>query len=132
MISSCPPIRAKKVRYYEDPQLQARILPPPRATVIAGAEHRCFATSEAAYDWTDAVVARSVDDIAADTANSGICREPEMSQHEDIAPPPRSLVREFDPFEDADDDAQRVRAMQRQARGIAHQAALDPADNLGL
>ena len=29
MVSGCPPIRAKKVRYYEDPELAARILPPP-------------------------------------------------------------------------------------------------------
>ena len=29
MVSGSPPIRARKVRYYDDPQLQARILPPP-------------------------------------------------------------------------------------------------------
>jgi type IV secretion system protein VirD4 len=131
MVSSCPPIRANKARYYEDPQLQARILPPPTATTDA--EHRCFATSEAAYDWTDAAVARSVNGEAADMANSGIRREPELPRHEEIAPPPLPPVREFEPFEDeSDDDAQRVRALQRQARGIARQAALDPADNLGL
>src|SRR5450755_4396734 len=31
LMSGCPPIRAKKARYYEDRQLQARILPPPQA-----------------------------------------------------------------------------------------------------
>ena len=63
-----------------------------------------------------------------DTANSGIRREPELPEHEESAH--RSYaqpVHEFDPFEDEpDDDAQRVRAMQRQARAIARQAALDP------
>jgi type IV secretion system protein VirD4 len=132
MISSCPPIRAKKARYYEDPQLQARILPPPLSAAAANAERRRFATSGAAYDWADAVVARSAAGKAADAANSGIRREPELPRHEEITPPPHPPVREFEPFEDADDDAQRVRAMQRQARGIARQAALDPADNLGL
>ena len=29
LVSGCHPIRAKKARYFEDPQLQARILPPP-------------------------------------------------------------------------------------------------------
>jgi type IV secretion system protein VirD4 len=133
MVSGCPPIRGKKARYYEDPQLHARILPPRTATAIADAERRCSATSEAAYGWADAIVARSADGKAADTANSGIRREPELQRHEEISPQPRPPVREFDPFEDErDDDAQRIRAMQRQARGIARQAALDPADNLGL
>ena len=30
LVSGCPPIRAKKARYYEDRQLQARVLPPPK------------------------------------------------------------------------------------------------------
>ncbi len=29
MVSGSPPVRARKVRYYEDAQLQARILTPP-------------------------------------------------------------------------------------------------------
>ena len=29
LVSGCHPIRAKKARYYEDPELKARILPPP-------------------------------------------------------------------------------------------------------
>ena len=29
LVSGCHPIRARKARYFEDPQLQARILPPP-------------------------------------------------------------------------------------------------------
>ena len=31
LVSGCQPIRAKKARYYEDPELKARILPPPPA-----------------------------------------------------------------------------------------------------
>ena len=30
LVSGCHPIRAKKARYYEDPQLRTRILPPPK------------------------------------------------------------------------------------------------------
>ena len=29
LVSGCPPIRAKKARYYEDSEMKARILPPP-------------------------------------------------------------------------------------------------------
>src|SRR5487761_1477767 len=29
LVSGCPPIRAKKVRYFEDPEMKGRILPPP-------------------------------------------------------------------------------------------------------
>ena len=39
LVSGCHPIRAKKARYYEDRQLQSRILPPPKpraAVPIAG------------------------------------------------------------------------------------------------
>ena len=132
MVSSCPPIRGKKARYYEDPQLQARILPPPTATAIADAGRQALSISEDFHDWADAVVARAADGKAADTANSGIRREPGLPRHEEIAPQPSLPVREFEPFEDEpDDDAQRARAMQRQARGIARQAALDPADDMG-
>ena len=134
MVSSCPPIRATKARYYEDPQLQARILPPPPSGRLELRDGDVL-QSKTTHDWADAVVARarSADRKAADTANSGIRREPELPRHEEIAPQPRPSVREFDPFEhEPDDDAQRVRAMQRQARGIARQAALDPADDMGL
>ena len=44
---------------------------------------------------------RSADDEVADAANSGIRREPELPRHEEIAPPPRPPVREFEPFEES-------------------------------
>ena len=38
LVSGCAPLRVRKARYYADPQLQTRILPPPSArSVIAGA-----------------------------------------------------------------------------------------------
>ena len=71
--------------------------------------------------------------MVEDPANSGIRREPELPEHEEIAPEPRKPVQEFEPLDDEpDDDAQRLRAMQRQARTIARQTVLDPADDMGL
>ncbi|HEV2100989.1 MAG TPA: type IV secretory system conjugative DNA transfer family protein, partial [Stellaceae bacterium] len=131
LVSGCPPIRAKKARYYEDRELQARILPPPRPSNARDAVRHADRPPQGAGDWADAVVvARS--SPAEDPANSGIRREPELPEHEEIAPEPRKPVNEFEPLaHEPDDNAQRLRVMQRQA-GIARQAALDPADRMGL
>jgi type IV secretion system protein VirD4 len=127
LVSGCPPIRAKKARYYEDLQLQARVLPPPNLSRrMAETPHET-----ANSDWVDAIVAAPAG--AGDPANSGIRREPELPEHEEIAPAARKAVQEFEPFDlEADDDAPRARAMQRQIRTIARQTALDPADRMGL
>ena len=121
----------EKARYYEDRELQARILPPPKPANPGDAVRHAHRASQGAGDWADAVVVgRS--SPAEDPANSGIRREPELPEHEEIAPEPRKPVNEFEPLEDEpDDDAQRLRAIQRQAR-IARQATLDPADGVGL
>jgi type IV secretion system protein VirD4 len=127
LVSGCPPIRAKKVRYYEDRQLQARVLPPPKPSRrMAEAQHEI--TNR---DWVDAIVAAAAG--AGDPANSGIRREPGLPEHEEIVPAARKAVHEFEPFDlEPDDEAQRARAMQRQVRTLARQTALDPADRMGL
>jgi type IV secretion system protein VirD4 len=127
LVSGCPPIRAKKARYYEDQQLQARVLPPPKPPPrTAETQHE---TSNG--DWVNAIVAAPAG--AGDPANSGIRREPELPEHEEIAPTARNAVHEFEPFDlEPDDEAQRARAMQRQVRTLARQTALDPADKMGL
>ena len=131
LVSGCQPIRAKKARYYEDRELQARILPPPRPSNPDAAGRHANQPPQGCGEEADAVVPAWCSP-AEDPANSGIRREPELPEHEEIAPEPRKPVNEFEPLEDEpDDDAQRLRAMQRQAR-IARQAALDPADQMGL
>ena len=127
LVSGCPPIRAKKARYYEDQQLQARVLPPPKPPPrTAETQHET-----ANGDWVNAIVAAPAG--AGDPANSGIRREPELPEHEEIAPTARNAVHEFEPFDlEPDDEAQRARAMQRQVRTLARQTALDPADKMGL
>ena len=133
LVSGCHPIRAKKARYYEDHQLQARILPPPPfavgARVAGNADRRIPAAKD---DWQGAVVAPPTTDTE-DPANAGIRREPELPEHEDIVTAPRRAAQEFDlPHDEADDDAQRLRVFQRQARATARQVSLDPADDMGL
>ena len=133
LVSGCHPIRAKKARYYEDRQLQARILPPPPFAVgarVAGNAHKPIPAAK--DDWQGAVVAPPATDTE-DPANAGIRREPELPEHEDVVTAPRKPAQEFDlPDDETDDDAQRLRVLQRQVRATARQVSLDPADDMGL
>ena len=133
LVSGCHPIRAKKARYYEDPQLRTRILAPPKPSRSAeSAGHS--PTTHAAYaeEWAGLIVAAPPAQ-ADDPDNAGIRREPELPEHEEIAPAPRQPVQEFElADDDADDAPQRLRVLQGQVRNIARQVSLDPADDMGL
>jgi type IV secretion system protein VirD4 len=133
LVSGCHPIRAKKARYYEDQQLKARILPPPTPaakTRVNGDADTLI--PDAKDDWQGAVVAPPAT-ATDDPANAGIRREPELPEHDDIITAPRKPTQEFDlPDDEADDDAQRLRVLQRQVRATARQVSLDPADDMGL
>jgi type IV secretion system protein VirD4 len=69
----------------------------------------------------------------ADDGDGGIRREPEIPEHEDVAPDLPFPREEFAALEDEpDDEAQRARAMQTRFRAVARQAALDPDDGIEL
>jgi len=133
LVSGVYPIRAKKVRYYEDRRLTERILPPP---VVVETPEKPTADGEWRTIVKPAAGAPSPQGAAAadaDPANAGIRREPELPDHEDIAPEPRPPEREFDVLDDDPDiDAARSRALQQSVRVIARQAAMDPADDLKM
>jgi len=138
LISGCSPIRAKKARYFEDQRFRERVIPPAKLGAIAGAGDR-------QNDWsglhpatavvkevgtTDGLRNGKSDD---DRANSGIRREPELLQHEEVIPERAPARPEFQFVdEEPDDEVQRARTLRRQAANIARQAALDPDDGLGL
>ena len=136
LISGVPPIRAKKARYFEDKRLVERITAPPQpvrqrdeivpsddwsglpvpATFIA--DRKPTSTGKTQLD---------------DPANGGIRREPELPEHEEIAPEQPKPTQEFGFVEDdPDDDAIRARTLRQQARGLARQAAMDPGDGIEL
>jgi type IV secretion system protein VirD4 len=136
LISGCPPIRARKARYYEDRQLTERLLPPPRL-------ERPRPSSVTHDDWSGAPVPSASTEEAAnglqagqpidDPANGGIRREPELAEHEDIVPEPVTPSPEFEFAEDeADEDAVRARRLRATVRGLARQAAMDPRDGIDL
>jgi type IV secretion system protein VirD4 len=136
LVSGCPPIRARKARYYEDRRLTERLLPPPRPDEpkVAGLSSDDWSgapvpASSAAGEGVAGHAVHPVDD----PANGGIRREPELAEHEDIAPEPPKPSLEFSFGEDEpDEDAVRARALRATARGLARQAALDPGDGIDL
>jgi type IV secretion system protein VirD4 len=132
LVSGCHPIRAKKVRYFEDPELKRRILPPPALTSPSPPPSGGSVPPPRHVDWDDAVITPCAA-TAEDPANAGIRREPELPEHEEIVARPRKRVQEFAPLDDEpDDEAQRQRIMQRNFSAATRQAPLDRADDLGM
>jgi len=130
-MSGCAPIRAKKARYFEDPEMAARILPPPALT-NPGSRPTNERPVPSDGDWAGAVVAPAASDTE-DPANAGIRREPELPEHEEIVPEPAKPVHEFDPTdEEPDDEVQRQRVMQRTFGTVARQVSLDPGDDMQM
>jgi len=138
LISGVPPIRAKKARYFEDSRLAERVLPPVERSTFG------CTICEARDDWSGlspiaspnastAPAALRSERAADDSANSGIRREPELPEHEEIASERSNPPPEFDFMED-DNDAKAIRAsrLRRNVSRLARQAAMDPDDGLEL
>ncbi|MEO7470447.1 MAG: conjugal transfer protein TraG [Sphingobium limneticum] len=152
-VASTPPIRADKARYYIDPRFRERLLAPPEpmplkpalrpkddwsALVVVAAPPKPITAppaSEARKDEDcDEGYRRQPDGpgSAADPANSGIRREPELSEHEEIVPKPSEF--EAPPREDGQDEeaARAKRQADRMMRRNARNASLDPDDGIVL
>jgi type IV secretion system protein VirD4 len=132
LMSGCAPIRAKKARYFEDPEMAARILPPPELTNPRSRPIDKPPAVPPGGDWADAVAAPPASDTE-DPANAGIRREPELPEHEEIVPEPAKAVQEFEPpDEEPDDEVLRQRIMQRTLRTVVRQVSLDPGDDMQM
>jgi type IV secretion system protein VirD4 len=136
LVSGVPPIRAKKARYFQDPRLLERVLPPHDQSTFARD------VNAAMDDWSRlaspliASASKSASDPRRsidDPANSGIRREPELPGHEDIAREASPSPPEFDFTEDGGEGfATRARMLRTNVPGLARQTALDPDDGLEL
>jgi type IV secretion system protein VirD4 len=132
MISGGAPVRAKKARYYEDPELAGRILSPPRLSAASTPSASTAPANTSEDGWANAIVAAPASADTDDPDNAGIRREPELPEHEEIVPEPKKPVQEFEPIEDEpDDDVQRQRVMQRNF-GNARQISLDAGDDMQM
>ncbi|MBR1187370.1 conjugal transfer protein TraG [Bradyrhizobium sp. AUGA SZCCT0160] len=134
MVAGTPPIRARKVRYYEDPRFIERILPPPDPAA-SGRSSRTDGWSTLGTLKPSTNPPDKDEQTEGDTANSGLRREPELPDHvaivkETTEPTP---AEEFSVVLDDDEDAVRQsRLLRQQMRGVARQVALDPNDGMEL
>jgi type IV secretion system protein VirD4 len=138
LVSGVPPIRAKKARYFEDPRLTERVLPPPKSGPL---DRDCSAPAD---DWSrlpapaNSSLSKPVSVSGAlppvdDPANSGIRREPELPRYEGVVPEVSKSPAEFDFAEEGDDGvAVQARVMRANGSGLARQAVMDPGDGLEL
>ncbi|AEO47307.1 conjugal transfer coupling protein TraG [Rhodospirillum rubrum F11] len=135
MVSGAPPVRARKARYYEDRRFTARRLPPPDPQAC-GPSLRSDGWSSLPPRQPDPSLVVDIERADQDKANSGLRREPDLPDHLDIAPKPREPkpVNEFAGMQDEtpEDAARQRQLLRQQRRGVARQAALDPANDLGL
>ena len=133
LVSGCAPIRAKKARYYEDPEMEARILQPPTLSNSRPTRRDETPSLPPDGDWAGAVVPPPAATATEDPANAGIRREPELPEHEEIVPESKAPVQEFEPMdEEPDDEVQRQRIMQRTFGAVARQVSLDPGDDMQM
>jgi type IV secretion system protein VirD4 len=131
MVSGLHPLRARKVRYYEDPQFQRRILPSSRAAPIDRVARPDEWSGHAPIP--PAVKLRAVLTNKARDRNGGIRREPELPQHEDIVVQAPLTENEFDAAPDEGDaDVIQTAALNRSMQGLARAVSLDPDDKMGL
>jgi type IV secretion system protein VirD4 len=138
LVSGAPPIRAKKARYFEDPRLTERVLPPPELGPLdredsAPTDDWCRLPAPTNRSGSKPVPVSGARPPVDDPANSGIRREPELPMHEDIVPEVSKPPTEFEFPEEGDDGvAVRARVMRTNGPGLARQAAMDPGDGLEL
>jgi type IV secretion system protein VirD4 len=135
MVAGLPPIRAQKIRYYENRALRARCLPVPVLTVVGVYPDRPGSRPD---DWTGLPVITGapprthadLQDLAK--GEGGLRREPELPEHEEIAPE-RRADNEFDLVDDAeaDEEAVKARVLARQRlQTFTRAAAIDRGDEM--
>ena len=131
MVSGVHPVRARKVKYYEDPQFQQRILQPSRVSSIGSCTY--------SDDWSGRKPIQPSAELFASSRgklgdpNGGIRREPELPQQQDVVIEVPHAVNEFDVLPDEGDaDAVQASAFNRSMQGLARSVSLDPDDKMGL
>ncbi|MDU1671477.1 MAG: type IV secretory system conjugative DNA transfer family protein, partial [Bradyrhizobium sp.] len=131
MVSGVHPLRARKVRYYEDPQFQSRILKPPRAVPIDKLAQPDEWSAHAPI-LPSAKLLTALKNKVRDQ-NGGLRREPELPQHEEIVMKAPLAENEFDTSPDEDDsNAVQATALNRSMQGLARAVSLDPDDKMDL
>src|ERR1700678_4037653 len=144
MVSGHPPVRAKKLRYYEDRNFTSRVLPPP----VLATEDYADRPPQRPDDWaglclppSPALKSRMTDESEFGEAGGGILHEVVLSERV----PPLTMLptvdteqgRARDDLSVLDDDdtageSGQRRTRQHQLSRVARLASLDPADGIPL
>lgn len=129
MLSGLPPIRAKKTKYYTDPALQGRVVPPPESeSSEEGIAHE--------DDWKSLpkpelwfMDDEELSDGEEADSDGAVRRNPELSDHDAVVPKPEPKSEfAFDDGEPESEDS----IVQRRAFTLARQASLNPNDGIDL
>ncbi|KWR77262.1 conjugal transfer protein TraG [Cupriavidus sp. IDO] len=136
MVGGCPPIKAKKLRYYTDANFKGRVLPPP--TPAAG--RYADAPPARPDDWSRlAIPAVSVVSAAMGAATSdaviaeegGQCRQSELSEAPFYSPERQTSANDLALLDD-DEPLPLTGAFDPAMRRTARLASLDPNDGIDL
>ncbi|MGY6634943.1 MAG: conjugal transfer protein TraG [Alkalilacustris sp.] len=131
LVSGAPPVRARKVRYFLDAQLKARVIAPPDAAATMRQGH--LPTDDWSALTPIAAPAQEMAGSGAGDEDGGLRRAPELAEHEDVAPQRVPTEPDFPNLDDdSDADAARARTLRNRFRTVARQAAMDPDDGLDL
>ena len=135
MVSGQPPIRAKKLRYFEDANFTGRVCPPPALVADGPFADR---PPSRADDWSGQVRAPHADLVKpwselvsnGDEGDGGLKRHPALPEESPAKPEPEHapdaglLDDEFDP-----NDARRMEQLARNAAVVQRAHAMDQADD---
>ncbi len=133
MVAGTPPIRAKKARYYEDPVFKERIFPPPELKIRTRGSVDDWSTLSAPQQAVSDPAQLEANSDDEDPTGSERRQQPELKVT-DVIEKKEPIDNEFDyePPEEAEEDALRNRRMTRLMQGVARQVSLDPNDGMEL
>ncbi|EIM72239.1 conjugal transfer coupling protein TraG [Nitratireductor aquibiodomus RA22] len=133
MVAGISPIRAKKVRYYEDQRFQDRILPPPSKAEPVGSGDDEWSTLPLPPKPTLHANSYGSAEFEEDTTDSERRRQPELSRVQPVEKK-EPIENEFEiaPLDDDQEAAARNSRMTRTMQRVARQVSLDPKDGMEL
>ncbi|MCD1635449.1 conjugal transfer protein TraG [Martelella mediterranea] len=133
MVAGISPIRAKKVRYFEDRRFEERILPPPSIADPAEAEKDEWSALPLPPKPTLHTDRSGNAGNDEDTTDSERRRQPELGRAQPVEKKePIENEFEIDPFDDDQEEVARNSRMNRTMQRVARQVSLDPNDGMDL
>ncbi|WMS43174.1 conjugal transfer protein TraG [Acuticoccus sp. MNP-M23] len=133
MVAGISPLRAKKVRYYEDQRFQDRILPPPSKAEPVESGDDEWSTLPLPPKPTLHANSSGSAEYEEDTTVSERRRQPELSRVQPVEKK-EPIENEFEiaPLDDDQEEAARNSRMNRAMQRVARQVSLDPKDGMEL